>query len=325
MSAPINAAATVAAASWHIPDVVWAAVISSVLAITGVILANWHSRKLLRMQLEADATQRDRDRMMALRRDVYLPAAEALTVLQTCMGDVLDIEDEMSERKQRVADSLTLLSKIHVVGSEATVTAVLKFERVFAPAYLELVLARASLVLRQTEIKTHTSSFEKANANVQRTSASLTQFKLSGRTDLEGEQLEKQLKDENSELLKHVLKLLELLAAQVAEVLTFCNRATALGVEIAECLPDAILAVRSELDFAIDSEAYRKLFAEQTENVRQISITYLNRVRGTLLSKFQAGKDQIAHIEPDKATDSAASPPPSAGGNIESSPAAGPQ
>jgi hypothetical protein len=238
------------------------------------------------------------------------------------MGRLVDIQNDLSDQSRQVADSLALLAKIHVVGSEATVSAVLKFERVFAPAFLELVVARVPLAFHQTEIKTHTSLFEKANTDVQRTVASLKQFKLSGRTDLEGAQLEKQLNAERSELIKHVLKLFELIPGQTAALLAFGKRASDLGVEVAECLPDAILAVRSELDFATDSAAYRKLFAEQTEIIRQMAITYLNRIRDTLLAKIQVAKDQITRVEPAKPTDSASSLAPS-GVLIESSPTAG--
>ena len=76
----------------HVPDPVWAALIGAIIA-SGVsfvvtILSNRNSRKQLQMQLDENARQRDRERTMTLRRDVYLPATEAITPRRCSGGPV---------------------------------------------------------------------------------------------------------------------------------------------------------------------------------------------------------------------------------------------
>ena len=61
-----------------IPHVVWAAIIASGLTIFGVTLANRANKKCLILQLNHDAQQKDKEREMQLRRDVYIEAAEAI-------------------------------------------------------------------------------------------------------------------------------------------------------------------------------------------------------------------------------------------------------
>lgn len=75
----------------HVPEVVWAALIAALVAFTSTVLSNRNSRKQLKLQLDDNALQRDRDRTMCLRRDVYLPAAEALARLQGALGKLTSV------------------------------------------------------------------------------------------------------------------------------------------------------------------------------------------------------------------------------------------
>ena len=55
-----------------IPDVVWAAVIAAGITLLGVFLQNISSRRQVKAQLKHDAIQRDRERQMNIRQDVFV-------------------------------------------------------------------------------------------------------------------------------------------------------------------------------------------------------------------------------------------------------------
>jgi hypothetical protein len=55
-----------------IPDTVWAALTASALTLGGVFLSNRSSTKRLKLQLEHDAQEKDKDRKNDMRRSVYL-------------------------------------------------------------------------------------------------------------------------------------------------------------------------------------------------------------------------------------------------------------
>ena len=58
-----------------VPDVVWAAVIASIITLSGVIAANISNTNRLKLQLGHDSREKEKDRKMTLRREVYLQAA----------------------------------------------------------------------------------------------------------------------------------------------------------------------------------------------------------------------------------------------------------
>jgi hypothetical protein len=53
----------------------WITIGVAMIALGGVLLAQWNARVVLQRQLDHDSEQRDRERKMSLRREVYLEAA----------------------------------------------------------------------------------------------------------------------------------------------------------------------------------------------------------------------------------------------------------
>ena len=73
-----------------IPLALWVtiivAVLSPIITLISVGRSNAASRKNLKDQLAHDADQRDRERKMSLRREVYLQTAEALAHANTLIA-----------------------------------------------------------------------------------------------------------------------------------------------------------------------------------------------------------------------------------------------
>ena len=108
-----------------VPLALWVAIVigllSPLVALVGVLIANRSARSLLSKQLTHEAEQRDRERKMSLRRDVYLEAAAALTRLQALIGSASSLEHDHKSVLADFVDGQAKLVKVHIVGSEATV------------------------------------------------------------------------------------------------------------------------------------------------------------------------------------------------------------
>jgi hypothetical protein len=62
-----------------IPDVVWSGIIASVITLSGVFASNYSNNKRLQIQLSHDAREKERDRLLSLRREIYVGAAKKMT------------------------------------------------------------------------------------------------------------------------------------------------------------------------------------------------------------------------------------------------------
>lgn len=61
-----------------VPDVIWSGVIGALVALAGVMLSNKGNSKRLNSQLQHDATEKTKERINTLRREVYLQAVECI-------------------------------------------------------------------------------------------------------------------------------------------------------------------------------------------------------------------------------------------------------
>ena len=120
-------------------------VVGSVTTLFGVLLSNWHNRRLKRSELDHDATQRDREREMTLRRDVFLPAVEAAFEMQFSVGALANLELPVGAVTQRFQASNASFAKVAAIGAQETVTACQLLSNGLGSAFLDLSLQRAAL------------------------------------------------------------------------------------------------------------------------------------------------------------------------------------
>ena len=125
-----------------IPDVVWAAIGGSALTLFGVFL-----------QLVHDGKQRNRERELNLRRDVYLPAAEEFAATVSYIVRLPNIDLDEQGKMEPVPGFMKIAAKINIVGSNETIVAtntlVSKIDSVFVP----LMSKKLPLAKLKSEIK----------------------------------------------------------------------------------------------------------------------------------------------------------------------------
>ena len=75
------------------------------------------------------------------------------------------------------------LAMVHIVGSQATIAAMMAYTNRLGPAFIELITFRAPLTLRQSMIETHTVLMNKAGLERERFVAMTQQYTLDGVRD----------------------------------------------------------------------------------------------------------------------------------------------
>jgi hypothetical protein len=205
---------------------------------------------------------------MSLRREVYLEAASALFRLQALLGKVSDLEYKQKALLDEFGDAQATLAKVHIVGSQKTVEALMAYINTFAPAFIDLIGRRASLVIRKGEIDTHDMLMNKAGLERERFVAMTQQMNLDGVKDqARWSAVDAQYKFATEQFETHYTKAVELRTQQMNELTAVGHRAINFVSQLTMLLPNAILSVRGELEIALDEERYKHLWAQQTGNV----------------------------------------------------------
>jgi hypothetical protein len=228
-----------------------------------------HDTRQLERKLEAEAAERVREREMSLRREVYLEAASALMHIQTLLGQASNIGYDDKELLAGFANDQATIAKTHIVGSPETVEAIMSYIGDVGPAFLELLTRRLPLAIRRGAIDTHTSFVEKADSERGRFIAMMQQYNLEGTADPEKfKAIEKQHEFANSQWEYHSGMRQQLLRQQATEQLAVAERVFELSRNIVLTrLPNAVLAVRKELEMPLDRVFYEALWQEQTRKI----------------------------------------------------------
>lgn len=99
-----------------IPDVIWSGLIASVLTLSGVLISNSSNTSRLKLQLQHDAGQKTTERIAALRRDVYLQAAEELTKANTYLGSLSQIDLAKTNASEGMQGFFGAAAKLQLVA-----------------------------------------------------------------------------------------------------------------------------------------------------------------------------------------------------------------
>lgn len=120
------------------------AAIGALFALGGVWLQNRH-----------DARQRERERKMTMRRDVYLAAAEGLSGFQQYLASFANPDADIGNSTSVLTASPGWQNKVHVVASLPTIRALSAADSYFVAALLELFPLRHQI----EELKREADSF----------------------------------------------------------------------------------------------------------------------------------------------------------------------
>lgn len=246
--------------SW--PDTLVGVVIGSMFTLTGVVLTNRTNLRNLRLQLQHDREQKSKERALAMRRDIYVAAAESLaSALSTIarFGDLsLDNTALMSDYREKSAQ----LAKVHVVATEPTALALTSVMREVANVFINLNIQRGQLLSVRQQMGAFLDQMHRHNASRDQYLELMKQHNIRGTMDdrlmsvlQRGFDFEQD--NSNKTAATHDALLAELRPKHMLFV-EHCQRESA---RIAKLLLPVIASVRLELEQPIDVEAYAKVFA----------------------------------------------------------------
>ena len=258
------------ATNWTSPAALAAFASAAVALIVGVgsFIASWmtnrSARKQQQRQLQHDATERDRERTMALKREVYIPAAQAILRMQNVLGSLTNPDADHTALTNQLTEGLAAIGKIHVVGSEATVRAAMAYVDKAMAAFLRILSMRADLLARKQSIAIAQQLAAQAADEAQRIVELLKQGELDGTLELERHsRLTQRLQTVEAEHQRRSAEYVELTRQQAVMQVDVFEGGMALTAGLSNAICEAVLAARNDLELPIDAEEYRAMYTEQ--------------------------------------------------------------
>ena len=264
-----------------IPGAVWAAIFASILTLSGVLVTNRANYKRMKEQLLHDAEERDKERKMDLRRQVYLEVAEAITANYTILNRFPDLTVTDSDLSKQFSNSAVSISKVNVIGSDRTIKAVSDLSLAISRKYLELTAKRLPLVQRQQEINMQNRFLTQSAAERDRMIELMKEYNLQGSEDKRlWNVINNNFEFEKKRCDEFIAKINELRRINSQGQIQLSLECFEASKEISKFFIPAISAVREEMGIPFDADSFRKVLEGSWKLSQQSVSEFFNRITG---------------------------------------------
>ncbi|MDA8360965.1 MAG: hypothetical protein M0Z44_03070, partial [Gammaproteobacteria bacterium] len=243
-----------------IPAIFYAITTGSTITLAGLYMQNRSESERNTERLRHDALMRDREREMTLKREVYLRCADALAHAQEYL---VAFAHNTDERQEALVQGIGAdLNKVHIVGSLATVQAIVAANEFFVRGVADLSLVRLPVRTLREEIRAEEQFLERASARRDEALARMHQMDEAGTADSAFWTVQRQVLTETQAAIEASAGRVRAgktdLAAKEAHLMRESAKA---GMAFGALVVKANVAIRYELELPLDTAAYLDLMA----------------------------------------------------------------
>lgn len=272
-----------------IPNTAWSALGGALLTLIPVILSNRQSNKQQKQQqdfesrqqarqLEFDSVEHQRERLIGARRDVYLPAADALVGMIGALGKMLGQDPSSAEHLMSAARVFgAAITRIQMVASAETVKHVAEYQRAFLTALSVVQPRHHAMMLRQGDIDAAHNMRQRYHDERMRFIELMKEYNVSGAQDAERfRRIERQAAFVDQRWGEEHSQWLRLMLDQETARLELAREYVGQMTKLAELQVPALVAIRGELESGEDELPLIE------EEARKTAIVGVQAVNGSI-------------------------------------------
>jgi len=252
-------------------------VLLGLLGFVGAMLGAAFSQWGISRQLKQDRQQKQLEREMSMRRDVYLSAIDSIALMQEHLAGFvrLDISDqELSAMSRGIGGSL---SKVFLVGQFETVRAISSLYETYANAILHLAEKRMFMTVEAAKVADAKAKLDQAMQRWNQAAAAAQAAMQDGkgdRTESVGAELTEASRIVNEHQTAFTTVQRSVLTAQIVLV----KEVSLSTLEFERTTRAAVLPVRRELHFEIDEASFARMSEEASARMRTNLEEWLERL-----------------------------------------------
>ena len=245
-----------------------AALAGALITIVSVFIQNIFENRRNTQRLRHEAEQKNRDREMTLRRDVYLEAASQLAKAALYIANFGDLNLPLNEHQAIAENFGAAMSRVHMVAGMGILSKAIEASNEFARVNLELTLLRFSLLFDKQRIATLQKLVENDIAQQQNLVTRMGQLQAANPNHPEIPALAATFQELESRIQQDRQQYQELSSKQMAGHFNLSSIVFKRTLSFAEKLIEVTIALRKELDFDLKGRVMRKIIKILSTNLR---------------------------------------------------------
>ena len=231
--------------------------------LSGIFVANYFQNSRLRTQLDHEQKLKDREREMSLRRDVYLEVAEAVQAGLIAINRFPNLELANDKVIEGYIDKAPSIAKVHIIGKEETVNAVIDFTAELSAAFLRLFAKRVSLASQKQQIEVLRAQVDSSLKDNARTLEHIKQYNLDGLSDQNRRDwLQRNFELERKQGTEATQEADALTVTLYLKQLQYMKECAEETTKLGRLVAPMVFSARKELELPINEVGYRRVIEE---------------------------------------------------------------
>lgn len=241
----------------QVPNVIWSAIIASILTFLGVMWTNKGTERRQISLLNHEKEKFQSEQKLALKKEVFLNLASSFADVLGVIPKLMNLDYSEKDINAQISDHSGVVAKSYLAAKENSVAEILNYSSETAETFLNLMKERRILLDHKNAIEIYRTMINSANAEKNRLLSMMKEFNLQGRSDKptfdylnNSYKLEEDIVKRNTKSIEEQESILKPLHINYAKNCIIEHS------RLLSLLPPMIIALRNELDNDGDSEIF---------------------------------------------------------------------
>lgn len=241
----------------QIPNVIWSAIIASLLTFLGVMWTNKGNERRQIALLEHEKEKFQLEQKLALKKEVFLNLASSFADVLGIIPKLMDLNFSEKDINEQLSDHSGIIAKSYLAAKENSVAEILNYSSETTETFLNLMKERNILMDHKKAIEIYQEMVDSANTEKNRILSMMKEFNLQGRNDKhtfdyldESYKLQEDIIKSSNENIKEQKSILKPLH------INYSKKCIEEHGRLLSLLPPMTIALRNELDNDGDSEVF---------------------------------------------------------------------
>lgn len=166
-----------------VPDVIWSGIVASAITLFGVMVSNKSNTSRLKLQLNHDASEKTKEKISSLRREVYLKAIEDIEITNLHIGNLANHDLTDLNLRSEIQVITGSIAKLRLVAEPKTSILAGELGVAFGALFLKLLPRLAVVQDARTDIEINNSFYDSSFAEASRIQRNMQKFYEEGRQE----------------------------------------------------------------------------------------------------------------------------------------------
>ncbi|MFA7092230.1 MAG: hypothetical protein WC149_10300 [Arcobacteraceae bacterium] len=260
----------------QVPNVIWSAIIASLLTFLGVMWTNKGNERRQISLLDHEKEKFQSEQKLALKKEVFLNLASSFADVLGIIPNLMNLNFSEKDIKEQMGNHSGIVAKSYLVAKENSVAEILNYSSEVAETLLNLMKDRIILIDHKNAIEIYQSMIDSANTEKNRILSMMKEFNLQGRNDkVIFDYLDNSYKFQE-DIIKSTMKSIEEQELLLKPLhVNYSKKCIQEHCRLVSLLPPMTIALRNELNNNSDSEVFI--------NALSVNVSRTNAAFGKLL------------------------------------------